>query len=310
MDITSWRRMFFPMLAACGIAIGLTTLGDSATPASPDEQAIRSATEAYEKAYNAGDAKALSALFSESARLITGEGEVFEGREAIENLFTTLFQQVSGSKVDIQIRGIELLDPNVAIEEGLSILTQPDQGGSEKSGYAAVHVKEGNQWLIKIARDWPALRTTPEDHLAQLSWLIGDWVDESPASLVTSSYKWSENRNFILGESTVQIAGKTVMTISQRIGWDASSRTLRSWVFDSRGGFAEGTWSRSGDGFTATMLGVNPEGERTTAVNTFRRISPDLCSFESRSRTVGGKTLPDLQAAAMARKPLPLKSVQ
>ena len=59
-----------------------------------------------------------------------------------------------------------------------------------------------------------------------------------------TSYRWTDNHRFILGQFTVQIGGKPAMTGSQRIGWDPLKKTIRSWVFDSEGGFAEGLWSR------------------------------------------------------------------
>lgn len=31
---------------------------------------------------------------------------------------------------------------------------------------------------------------------------------------------------------------------TQVIGWDPAAGTIRSWMFDSDGGFGEGTWSK------------------------------------------------------------------
>ena len=72
------------------------------------------------------------------------------------------------------------------------------------------------------------------------------------------AYRWTDNHRFILGQFTVQIAGKPAMTGTQRIGWDPLKKTIRSWVFDSEGGFAEGTWTLDGNKWVVKLTGVHP----------------------------------------------------
>ena len=54
---------------------------------------------------------------------------------------------------------------------------------------------------------------------------------------------------------------------SQRIGWDPSAKRLRSWVFDSEGGFGEGVWSKSGNQWIAKMTGVTSDGKTASSTN-------------------------------------------
>ena len=42
--------------------------------------------------------------------------------------------------------------------------------------------------------------TTPHDRLQPLAWLVGDWVNESSDAAVKISYRWSEDKNFLLGD--------------------------------------------------------------------------------------------------------------
>ena len=102
---------------------------------------------------------------------------------------------------------------------------------------------------------------TPEEQLKQLQWMIGDWVDESPEALVVTSYRWTDNQCYILSEFKVQSAGRPEMTGTQRIGWDPLAKTIRSWVFDSEGGFGEGTWTRDGDHWIVKRTGVTARRE-------------------------------------------------
>ena len=63
--------------------------------ASPDEAAIRAQTTAWEKAFAAGDAKALAALYAEDAVLAPPGAPPVNGRAAIQEFFT---KDVAGAK--------------------------------------------------------------------------------------------------------------------------------------------------------------------------------------------------------------------
>ena len=99
-------------------------------------------------------------------------------------------------------------------------------------------------------------RRRRSEHLKQLAWLIGEWIDESPESLVTTSYRWDDNHTFMLSDFEVKVAGRPVMSGTQRIGWDPLAKTIRSWVFDSEGGFAEGVYSHAGNRWIVKLTGV------------------------------------------------------
>jgi hypothetical protein len=58
----------------------------------------------------------------------------------------------------------------------------------------------------------------------------------------------------------------------QIIGWDPVEERIRSWTFDGEGGFAEGWWTREGDRWLLRETGITPDGSRTGAENTIRRI--------------------------------------
>ena len=77
----------------------------------------------------------------------------------------------------------------------------------EQNRYTVLHLKQDGKWMMASARDLPEDRAEPSAMLKQLEWLIGDWVDESPDSLITSTYAWTDNRNYILSEFRIQIVG-------------------------------------------------------------------------------------------------------
>ncbi len=56
---------------------------------------------------------------------------------------------------------------------------------------------------------------------------------------------------------------------SQIIGWDPYAQTIRSWLFDSDGGFGVGRWTPAGNRWTVKTLSVLPDGRRGSATNIY-----------------------------------------
>jgi uncharacterized protein (TIGR02246 family) len=275
----------------------------AAPGATGQEKAIRGVAAAFVKAYNAGDAKALAALFTPNAEIVDEDGNAHQGRDAIEEVFAGIFKESPAGRIEISIGSIRFVSPTAAIEDGTSEVTRGPDQPAQRSRYTAVHVKQLGTWERASARDLSDETASAEEQLKPLDWLVGDWVDESPEALVVTSYRWTDNRCFLLGEFTVKLEGRPAMTGSQRIGWDPLARTIRSWVFDSEGGFGEGVWTRDGQGWSVKMTGVTREGKPGSSTNVTTRVSKDRMSWESRDRVVGGEAQPDVGPIPIVRKP-------
>jgi hypothetical protein len=135
--------------------------------------------------------------------------------------------------------------------------------------------------------------------------MIGDWIDEGEDSVVRLRCQWSEDENFLFRVFTVKRQGKPVMTVTQRIGWDPVARQVRSWEFDSAGGFGEGKWSRDGERWVVKSTGVRPEGATASATNVMFRERPDLVRWSSTDRVIGEESQPDGEAYVLVRVPPP-----
>ena len=122
--------------------------------------------------------------------------------------------------------------------------------------------------------------------------MVGDWVDEGSDSVVRLACRWSEDENFLIRTFTVRQQGKPVMTVHQRIGWDPLARQIRSWEFDSEGGFGEGKWSRAGQRWVIKHEGVRPEGTTASATNIMTQVRPDLIRWVSTERILGDESVP------------------
>ncbi len=280
-----------------------TATATAATTNSPDDQAIRQTVAAFTKAYNAHDAKALAALFTTDAEIVGERGNVSQGRAAIERAFAGLFGDYPKTQIEIAIGSIRFLGAGVAIEDGFSTVKHELTTPGERVRYSVVHVKQDGKWQMASARDLADNEAKGIGELEQLGWLVGEWVDESPEGLLTTVYRWSDNRHFILGEFTMQIAGRSALTGSQRIGWDPAAKTVRSWVFDSEGGFSEGIWARNKAQWTIKLSGVTRDGRQSSATNVITQLRSDRYSFESHDRIVGGEVAGNSSEIVVVRQP-------
>lgn len=271
-----------------------------ATRQAEDEKAIRAADEAFVQGYNKGDSKALTALFTEDAEVIEADGDRYEGRALIEERLAETFSSNPGTKIAFDVEAIRFLNPDVAKEEGRSIVTPP-KGAPVSRLYTVLYAKREGRWLISSVREEADPFVRPHDRLKDLEWMIGDWVDEGSDSVVRLNCRWSEDENFLIRSFTVKLQGRPVMTVTQRIGWDPVAKQVRSWEFDSEGGFGEGRWSRDGDRWVVKHTGVRPDGTTASATNTTVRERPDLVRWVSSERTVGDTLISEDDAYVLVR---------
>ena len=106
-------------------------------PASPakggDEEAIRNLLDAFTSAFNAGDAKAAAATYSEKAIVIDEQGGRVEGRDAIAAQYVDAFADNPGGTIAIRVDSLRLLGPEAAIEQGRTTITPAKGAGAPRS---------------------------------------------------------------------------------------------------------------------------------------------------------------------------------
>jgi uncharacterized protein (TIGR02246 family) len=292
-----------PEKEPAGQAVGAAQWSSASQSRPEDEKAIRQAVDKFVAAYNAHDASAIAALFTPDGKTADEEGNVSKGRAAIEKLFAGVFKEHPRTRIENAITSIRFVGPAEAVENGTTTVTHDKDTPAEKNRYRVLHVKREGKWQMASATDLPEDAWSGEGQLDQLSGLIGDWVDESPDALVLTTYRWSDNRRFILSQFTVQIAGKPAVTGSQRIGWDPIKKALRSWVFDSEGGFADGLWSGEGNKWTVKLNGATPGGKSASNTLTITLVGKDRLMLQMVDRAVGGEKMPNGEKFLVVRRP-------
>ncbi len=268
-----------------------------------DEAAIRQAVDAYTAAFNKGDAKALAALWSPEAVYTNPDnGEQAVGRDAIEKQFARIFATAKGSKLEAKTDSIQFVSPNVAIENGAAKVLQA-QGEPEESEYSAVYIKRDGKWLLdRVTEEAPPVVRSNYEHLKELEWMIGTWVDQDEQSTIETSCHWAKNQNFIVRSFSVSVRDRIQISGMQFIGWDPVAKRIRSWIFDSEGGFGEGTWSKKGTAWHVQTTGTRADGLKASSVNIIKFLNNDQFTWQIVNGQVGDDLVPNTEEVLVVRQ--------
>ncbi len=275
---------------------------------SKDEVEVRAVVDALLKAFAAKDADAIAELFTENARVVDADGNKVEGRAAIRERFVQGFADDPEAKLEIDAGAIRFPAPNVAIEEGSSRLRSGDDPGAVDD-YEVLYLRgEDGKWRQAMVQERPgAVPPTPAERLAELAWLVGEWVDEGGGARVDTTIAWVEGQCFLERTYKVVRDNQDMATGTQRIGWDPVARKIRSWAFDSRGGFSEATWTRDGDRWVIKAAGATADGRPMTATNVLARVGADMAHWMTTDRTVGDEVVDEVEEFTLVRKPPPAR---
>jgi hypothetical protein len=80
---------------------------------------------------------------------------------------------------------------------------------------------------------------------------------------------------------------------TQIIGKDNVEGGIRSWVFQSDGGFGDGLWTREGKKWTVDFEGATHDGKKLTATVIYIRVDANTFTWQSVQQTVDGQPIAD-----------------
>ncbi len=230
--------------------------------------------------------------------------EQFVGRDAIAKHFDDMLAASEDAKLAVTIDSIDFVSPNVALEKGTALVTYSNFP-PEETTYSAVHVKRDGKWLLDRVSEVevPAAPPSHYEELKELEWLVGSWVDADDTVSIQTKIEWTKNRNFLRRSFAVVIGDQIDMSGMQVIGWDAADKKIRSWVFDSEGGFSEATWTHKGDQWYIQNNGTLADGGKATSLNVLTYVDDNTFNWESVNREVDGELLPNVAEVTVVRAP-------
>lgn len=268
-----------------------------------ETESVKQRTEAYVSAFNKKDAKAMAEIWDQDATFTNRlTGEKVKGREAIAEQLEQIFESDAKPDLKITIESVTLPENNKAIERGSATLTAPE-GEASKTDFQVVFVKRDNNWYISEVNEVEAMEDVKNyEHLKDLEWLIGEWIDKDETSEITSTYRWDENKNFMVHQFKVTLLGKKDLEGKQIIGFDPVLNSVRSWMFDSDGGFAESMWKKDDKSWIIESVNTLPEGVKGSQVTILTPIDHNSFTLEITDREIEGKILPNLDPVKIIRK--------
>jgi uncharacterized protein (TIGR02246 family) len=280
-------------------------------PAAPkivagDEAAIRVANTAYAAAMSAGDLEAIMAFWAPDADYIDEAGKMTRGKDNITALFKKALPELKGSKVTGTVQTLKFYRPEICFEDGTIETTSPT-GTKDSSRFAAVWTKTGDKWLLSSVRDLPAevtdLPSLAAAQLKELEWLVGEWVDDEEKKDVTMTCRWDLNKAFLFMQYQVKREGNDDLGVSVRVGWDGAAGRIRSWTFDSQGGFSEAFWTKDGKRWLVGSMGVLPDGGIGEATLIYEFKDANAFTWRATERTIDGQPLADSEVKYVRKAP-------
>lgn len=295
-------------LLHCGLIVAWPGVSSGADPdrPSPDGDAVQQVSRKLLDAYNAGRAKEVAGLFLPDGEAVDEAGNTYHGRDQVEQVFARFFEKFPGAKMTLDASSIRLLGPGLAVEDGTRKVVTRDGAGKAATRFTLIYAKLDGAWLVASAREFAADESpTPHERLQSLAWLAGDWVDEDAASVVAMKCRWSEDKNFLLVDFTVNREGKPVMKTGQRIGWDPLHQRVRSWTFDSDGGYGDAHWTAIPSGWVLKSSAVLPDGKSGSATLFLEPADKDKFTMRGFDRIVGAEVNDDYQVTIVRKPPAP-----
>lgn len=259
-----------------------------------DAQQIRAQADDYAKAFACGDVPALLAMWDDNAVLTDQFGRVASGRDAIRAQMSSFFSTYGKQPLELKIDSLEFPAENLAIEHGVSHVGTTVNPKSFCI-YSAVHVKRDGKWLIVNVSESPKLdmATASAPSIADLSWLIGNWNVQGPRGSLQIKADWVAGKKIIRCDFDATTKDGEKSSQTQFIFYDPLFRRIRSWQYDFSGGYGEARWFKNGNDWEAQGCSVQPDGSTGSARYLFKKLDDNTFSWQSTSRRLLGRSLPD-----------------
>jgi uncharacterized protein (TIGR02246 family) len=306
----SAKLALLPLLTACSLALGNPASQADASAKQPSGEATSQSpaqnqsngddAQQYEEAYNKGDAKTLARFYSEDVDYTDPDGADVKGRDAMQKLLADNFQQNPGAKLSIHTEEVKQLSPDVKVSRGIATVTLAN-GAAEATRYTAVRVRKDDHWEISQLTETRAPAPSTYSQLQALEWMVGTWRDKSGDQVVQTKATWAGDKNFLVRTFSVKGADQSETEGWEIVGWDPILQEIRSWIFDSNGGFGEASWVRDGDDWLIRASNVLPDGSRSTAENVLTQVDDNNFTWESQNRTLNGEPQPSLDKIEVQR---------
>jgi uncharacterized protein (TIGR02246 family) len=238
----------------------------------------------------------VAGFWTDEGEYVGDNGIVLRGRKAIEEAYAKFFAKAGKVRAEGQIDSIRFVAHDSAVVEGFVTAYKGKDAQPTSSRFSLLVAREDGRWRLAIVREWADEGASVQD----VALLIGSWEAKTPLAEVRTTYSWAEGKKFIRVAFEIKERGRTI-TGQEVIGQDPRTNQLRSWLFESDGGFGNATWSREGKRWIQEATGVQADGGELTARNILTPVSKDAFTWQSVNRRLDGEELPDIAPVKVTR---------
>jgi uncharacterized protein (TIGR02246 family) len=293
------------------VAVGRAPVGSAAAPDSTDISSKHAAdTLAIDKltremidAFDRRDAAAIALRWTDDGEFRHDDDEPVRGRSDIQRGYEEFFKTLKGKpKLEIQSDDLRFPSADMAVKQ-TTLRLRTEEGEILASGRQdTVLVRDqGSQWKIALVRE-SGRDIGLDASLQELDWLIGTWHAVTGDRDVTITYEWDRNQAFIRGAFTVKEGSNVIDTGTEIIGKDNARGAIRSWLFQSDGGFGGGVWAREGKAWRIQVDGVKPDGSKMSGIVVYARVDANAFTWQAVNLALGGEPVSDMAPIKVTRQ--------
>jgi uncharacterized protein (TIGR02246 family) len=290
----TYLMLFFT--SACCIAYGHESSAD-------ETEAVAARVQAYVTAFNQRDLDACAEHWSETAEyVLPASGARVRGRKAIREALQKLLGTEERFKLTVSDQRFRQVSRDVVLEEGNATVVSA-RHGIERADYVVVHVKIEGKWYRDSVRETTsAAPQVSGSQLHELAWLLGEWRAENNQGTVDIHGKWMNDKRFI--SRIFKVRGKDGYKLhgTQIVGWDPKAGVIRSWSFDSEGGFEQAVWTRDDERWLVKATAVLPDGSVGSEQRLVTQEGDGRMSTKVIEQQVSGQLLPGSEKVTLVRQ--------
>lgn len=267
------------------------------------DKAVAAVAQRIQKAFNAHDASALSALWTEHAvHRSVSTGTELSGRPAIAEAYAAMFAHDAQCTLTIDVQSASVTSSNSAVITGITQVQHTGQPPT-RSLFEARLTRVGLAWLVESV-DETDLPLDAAAGLSPLAGLVGRWVEEQPGGRVVNEFRWVDGGAFLLRSYWSERKDAPHLQGTQILGWDAEQSCIRTWLFDSSGSFGEGYWQPEGASRWVNKLAIKlPDGRRAAVTQVVERTGTGHLTVQSIDREIDGEAYPNTPVARLVLQP-------
>lgn len=290
------KRTTRGLLAIAGVVTLAVMVVIAQSPSVKPIDPAQAILDEYALALNSRKASAYEPYFADSIDHIDDEGKLTSGRANVLAMYTSAIDGNDQFQVKMTVTTSKKIGNDGYLIEGNVELRNGD--AVDRSLFESIWQKSGDRWQLCRVRELSepeAESVSNADKLNSLAWLVGEWTSESGDYRIKLSMKWGKNKNFLIGEQVVSQNGTELVTINKIIGWDAVDQQIRSWVFDSDGGFGSSSMSSDGKVCIEATQSQTRSGSQASATLTMEQINATSFVWKATDRKLDEADLADLK---------------